>query len=463
MTHGFGGVVALAAVVLVASTAGAEEPPGSTRVAGYVGCWYSIGATKDEFKFKYSGGMATYPQQHAPIAVYDGPSNRTYFVYGGANEARTSILHMVSYFDHATGTVPRPVVLLDKKTTDAHDNPVLQVDEAGYLWVFSNSHGAGRPSFIHRSLKPRSIDGFERILKSNFSYGNAWVVPGHGFLFLHTKYAAGRGLRFMTSPDGREWSGPTPLAKIDQGDYQVSWRRGGTVGTAFDYHPRPLGLDARTNLYYLQTPDAGATWTTAGGHAVTLPLAEPANAALVRDFAAEGKLVYLKDLNFDAEGRPVVLFLTSKGHLPGPKQGPHQWQTAHWTGEGWRFRPFTTSDHNYDHGSLSIEAGGLWRVIAPTEPGPQPYGTGGEMVIWTSADEGATWLKGKQLTVGNGRNQTYARRPLDARPDFYALWADGDARAKSESSLYFTDREGSHVWRLPARVEGDSARPEVVK
>lgn len=50
---------------------------------GYRGIWYSNGATKDQYAFKYSGGMATYPQQHAPIACYAAAANKTFFVYGG--------------------------------------------------------------------------------------------------------------------------------------------------------------------------------------------------------------------------------------------------------------------------------------------------------------------------------------------------------------------------------------------
>ena len=73
------------------------------------------------------------------------------------------LLHMVSYYDHATGKVPRPTILLDKLTKDAHDNPVIAVDDRGYLWIFSTSHGTGRPSYIHRSREPYSIDEFERI------------------------------------------------------------------------------------------------------------------------------------------------------------------------------------------------------------------------------------------------------------------------------------------------------------
>jgi len=405
--------------------------------------------------------MATYPQQHAPIAIYDEASDRTFFVYGGADRERKSILHMVSYYDHATGTVPRPAILLDKKTNDAHDNPTLQIDAEGRLWIFSNAHGTGRPSFIHRSVAPRSIDAFEKVVETNFSYGDPWFVPGRGFLFLHTKYQGGRGLRFIVSRDGVDWSEPSPIAHIDMGDYLVSWAKGQTVAMAFDFHPRPLGLDARTNLYYLQTRDMGGTWTRADGRRVELPLSKPDNPALVRDYQAEGKLVYLKDVNFDAEGRPVILFLTSAGHLPGRRNGPHAWQTARWDGREWIVRPFTTSDHNYDHGSLSIEDDGLWRVIAPTDPGPQPFGTGGDMVMWTSADQGETWTRVKRLTADPERNHTYARRPVSAHPDFYAIWADGDARARSESRIYFADRLG-RVRRLPDQMTAETQAPEIV-
>ncbi|MEZ5364084.1 MAG: hypothetical protein R2748_17530 [Bryobacterales bacterium] len=97
-------------------------------------------------------------------------------------------------------------------------------------------------------------------------------------------------------------------------------------------------------------------------------------------------------------------------------------------------------------------------MIAPTDPGPQPYGTGGDMVMWTSQDQGASWKRRKTLTRNSPRNHTYARKPVNAHPDFYALWADGNAWEPSESSLYFTDREGSAVWRLPESMDA-SAEP----
>ena len=176
---------------------------------GYHGIWYMNQPTGDEYAYKYSGGFATYPQQHVPIAIYSAAANKTFFVYGGSTGKPKELACMVSYFDHATGKVPRPRAVLVKKTDDAHENPTLQIDDSGHLWVFCNSHGPANNSYIFRSVAPYSIDEFEQIVRTNFSYSEPWFVPGKGFLFLHTRYTNGRRfLNWMTSPDGREWSAP---------------------------------------------------------------------------------------------------------------------------------------------------------------------------------------------------------------------------------------------------------------
>lgn len=440
---------------------------------GFRGIWYANQRTGDQYAYKYSGGMATYPQQQAPLAIYRAEVRKTFFVYGGTT-ARTGrdrqrLWHMVSYYDHATGEVARPRILLDKRTSDAHDNPVLQIDDRGSLWIFSPSHGTSRPSFIHKSSRPWSIDEFERVSETNFSYAQPWHLPRQGFLFLHTKYGgakslgldAQRCLFWATSGDGQTWSEPRLLAAIELGDYQVSWRSGGRVATAFDYHPRPVGLNARANVYYAQSDDFGRTWTNAAGKRLVTPLVTVDNDALAFDSRAQQQLVYLKDLNFDRQGRPIVLFLTSQGYEPGPASGPRQWQTLHWTGGQWQRRPLTTSDNNYDHGSLYVEPDGAWRVVAPTDEGPQRFNPGGEMAAWTSTDAGATWTKERSLTRGSPLNHSFARRPLDADDDFYTFWADGHGREPSESALYFANRRGE-VRRLPRTMDGPTARPEPV-
>jgi len=191
---------------------------------------------------------------------------------------------------------------------------------------------------------------------------------------------------------------------------------------------------------------------------VTLPVAAADHPSRVLDTVALDRSVYLKDLAFDAAGRPVILYLTSRDYRPGASSGPFTWSTARWTGTAWTHRVVTTSDHNYDHGSLYVEADGTWRVIAPTDPGPQPWGTGGEMVVWTSRDEGTTWSRTQTLTHGSPRNHSYARKPLHAHPGFYALWADGNPLEPSASRVYFATRDGD-VFVLPDRMTDASAAP----
>jgi hypothetical protein len=264
----------------------------------------------------------------------------------------------------------------------------------------------------------------------------------------------------MTSPDGIKWSKWSRIAAIDKGHYQISTAGKNKAGTAFNFHPEGKGLNWRTNLYYIETADFGRTWQTVDGQKLTLPLTDVENPALVYDYQKEGLNVYLKDIRLDKEGKPVILFITSRGYESGPKNDPRTWTTARWTGREWQIRPAFVSDNNYDMGSLYIEADGTWRIIGPTETGPQPYNPGGEMAMWTSKDLGKTWKKVKQLTKDSPHNHTYARCPVNAHPDFYAIWADGHGRKPSQSSLYFCDKQGN-VRGLPREMTENLVKPEL--
>jgi hypothetical protein len=100
-------------------------------------------------------------------------------------------------------------------------------------------------------------------------------------------------------------------------------------------------------------------------------------------------------------------------------------------------------------------------VIAPTDPGPQTYNTGGSIVLWRSSDQGHQWTKMRDMTPGCTRNQSYPRRPVDANPDFYAFWADGNGRKPSESHLYFSNKQGN-VFELPYQMTTETAKPKEV-
>ncbi len=453
------------------------------RAPGYRGIWYFIGKTGNEYVHKYSGGLGTYPANHYPFSVYAPAVKKTFFCYGGVLDSTSKELcHMVGFYDHQTGMVSRPTLLLNKQTDDAHDNPVIQLDANGYVWIFSTSHGVERPSFIHRSRQPYQIDAFERVSATrlnetgqrvpfdNFSYVQSYYQPGRGFLNLMTHYdrnvlPAGptkprRTISFITSPNGVEWSAWQDIGVIEEGHYQTSGQRGNKIGSSFNYHPNTKtgsGLDYRTNLYYVETTDFGKTWRTADGQPVALPLKDIQNKALVKEYKSAGRNVYINDLNYDAAGQPLVLYVTSKGPEPGPQNGPYEWHIAHWNGRAWAVYDVAQSDHNYDMGSLYVE-GNVWRIIGSVGAGAQAFGTGGSLALLESRDRGKTWKTIRELTPGSTRNHSYPRRPVRAHPDFMAFWADGNARQFSPSALYFCNQQGQ-VFQLPTTMTTDLAKP----
>jgi len=431
-------------------------PPLSGAIAGYRGIWFTLGQFTRHGD-KYSGGLGTYTANHNPMAVYAPKVHKTFFTYGGTTDKHERrLLIMVSYYDHKTGTVPRPVIVHDKQgVDDPHDNGSINIDAAGHIWLFVSGRGRHRPGFKYRSQQPYSIVAFDRISEEEMTYPQPWPLPKLGWLHLFTKYTKGRELYWETSPDGRTWSEDQKLAGFG-GHYQVSGTHGKKVGTFFNYHPDG-NVDKRTNLYYAQTEDGGKTWTTVDGKPLALPLSEVKNPALVIDYEAQGLLMYTCDLNFDPEGHPLLLYVTSRGYAPGPENDPREFRLTRWTGRRWETSVVAKTDHNYDMGSLWV-ARNEWKVIAPTLPGPQPYGSGGEMCLWSSTDHGATWTLKKQVTQNSPRNHNYARRPVNAHDPFFAFWADGDPNQFSESRLYFCNSNGEQLWQLPYDMESDTAK-----
>ncbi|GAB5406712.1 MAG: BNR-4 repeat-containing protein [Aureliella sp.] len=470
---------------LACTTYGQDTPAEVRRVDGYKGIWFTLGqyygkgsagkayserSRKPVFPYgdKYSGGLGTYTAKHTPLAIYSEAAKKTFFVYGGTTaKDERHLLCMISFYDHANHRVPKPVVVHDKQTVDdPHDNPSIAIGDDGHIWVFVSGRGKVRPGFKYRSIRPLSIDGFDLVSTQEMTYPQPHFAPGLGCLHLFTKYTGVRELYWESSKAGRIWTADQKLAGIREpgdsrgGHYQTSARLGNRIGTFFNRHPNG-NVDRRTDLYYVETNDFGATWKTVDGNKITTPITKVDSPARAVDFASQERNVYLKDMNFDSQGRPVLLYVTSCGHEPGPPNDPRQFEILRWSGTDWLRSVVCSADHNYNMGSLYIEEDS-WRVCIPDIQGPQPYHAGGEMTYWQSTDQGATWQLAQQITQGSDRNRNYARRPIGAAEPFHAFWADGDPTQLSESHLYFCDATGTRLWRLPYQMRGDWATPERV-
>lgn len=453
-------------LILIGLTSSAQSL-NNTKMDGYRGIWFELNQ-KYEYGDKYSGALGTYTADHIPLAIYSGKANKTFFVYGGTtNENERHLLCMIGEFDHKTGMVSKPTVIFDKQgVNDPHDNPSLMIDDEGFLWVFVSGRNTSRPGYKFRSVKPLNIDRFEQVTKEEMTYPQPWNTT-LGYFHFFTKYTGVRQLYFESSADGKNWTEDNLLAAIAEkpgeqsGHYQISnVFNGKKLGTFFNRHPQG-NVDKRTDLYYLQTDDLGKTWENVAGETVDIPLLKPNNQARAIEYKSQGKNVYLHDMGFDAGGNPVCLYIRSNGHEPGPKSVPYEWCITRWNGKQWQTSVVTESDHNYDMGSLYISEK-KWRIVGPTEPGPQKWGVGGELVVWESDDSGKIWKKSKQITGNSKFNHSYVRRPVDFQPPFCFFWADGHSHNFCKSELYFGDFDGN-IWKLPYTMKRDYEKPEKVK
>lgn len=456
-------------VVNAERLAGGEGMDGQ-RVDGYRGIWFTIGQSKSEYGDKYSGGLGTYTMKHIPMAVYSKEVNKTFFVFGGTPKTEDRyLLCMVGCYDHATGKLCKPVVVHDKgcyRVSDPHDDPTIQIDRDGYIWIFVAGRANKRPGIRYRSHSPYDISSFDYVNESLMAYPEVIYDREKGFFLFDTRYDGVRRTFFQTSPDGVNWSDFYPIASIIEpgetksGHYQFSNYDGKKLVCCFNRHING-NVDTRTNIYYIQSTDWGKTWTTAAGEKVELPILREEGPALIRNFRLEGKNCYIKDINFDHKGNPVIYYVTSDNHIAGPEGGERIHGVAHWTGKKWIFNEFAKSTHCYDSGSIWVD-GKTWIIISPTDDGPQKWGTGGEMVMWKSTNQGKSWKKVKALTCNSPRNHGYARRPLNCNDDFFAFWADGNPDKPSISCLYFCNKRGD-VYRMPYNMTEEWEYPQLVK
>jgi hypothetical protein len=431
------------------------------KAPGYMGLW-SRSEKSPEYGYKYSGGMGTFSSQHRPMAIYSPTAGKTYFVYSGTSNPDESHLQiMISYYDHRSHLVPKPVVVHDKMgVNDPRDNASIAIDTKGYLWVFISGRGRTRPGLIYKSTLPGSIDNFELIMEDEILFPQPFWMKDSCFFLLHSKLLKGRELYWTSSTDGRNWSKSSKIAGMG-GHFQVSGAYGNSVFTAFNYCPDG-DVDKRTNLYLLKTDDFGRTWKSIDNKVVETPVTALLNDALIKDFESEKQLVFINDLNFDAEGNPVIVAIISRDIREGVIDNSLSLIVINWKGGKWNFNKVCDVDHNYDTGPIYTSAG-EWEIIAPTGKGPVENRTGGEMVQWVSRNEGRDWEKSTEITSGSIRNNSFPRRPRNNNKEFYSFWVDGDPDKLSPSQLFFTNQKCNKVWMLPFKMNKDFERPVRIK
>lgn len=438
-------------------------PLNVTRADGYAGQWYSP-SRGPTMRMGFGGGLAFFPMGSQPVAVYAPTADKTFFVYAGTPAPGDQLTDnqplqvAISYYDHKTGTVPHPVVLLNG-SAGAYGCPALTIDATGRLYVFSAMLGTELPGQIVRSVRPYDISAWEKIGEMAFRSPQAWFVPGQGFMLLHTRLVNEQpSVFFSISPDGLAWSKPVRLATFGVVDACVSGQFRNKVGVGLGSRPGGTPPTGRSGLYYLETSDLGKTWQAYPRLTFALPLKTEDNGAKAYDYGSDWSL-FLRNLVFSPMGYPIILQVVRQSSTVEPVRQSRLWTVTRWVGRGWESAATLSSDSDFDGGDLAADRLALY-LAAATIPGPQPETAGGDMVRWKSLDQGRSWYP-ERLTHDSPVNQNWSRHPVNAVAAVDFLWADGNALKPSPSRIYFADRAGN-TYVLPTLMKADTAKPELL-
>ncbi|NUQ63715.1 MAG: DUF2341 domain-containing protein [Pirellulales bacterium] len=395
------------------------------------GVWHASGCTRrvsPKANTVYGGAHATYCSWTRPMAVYAPSQEKTFFVFGNAENAPT-----ISCYDHRSQSLAPAVEVGRNPDMDAHKNPHLLIDSEGYLYIFFRAHCT--PTHLVKSARPFDITDWRPmgVVVENSSYPQPWQLKAGQITVLYRGGGTHDATEsFVVSGDGGQtWSQPQAIVtpEPNNGCYAVSIAENGP-------YPRKVHMAwsltrgdwwQRYHVFYASSDDGGSTWKRSDGAPYTLPITEPTS-QLVFESEAPDRGVWLKDIQLDSKGNPYILFVDGN-----TLTYDCVWRLAGCSGGKWSLYEVAKSDHMYDGGSLVILSDNDFRIYAPTTAS-QPYEDGGEMDEWQSTDGGRTWTAVKRLTSGSQFSHNHVKTVFNhGRGDFRVFWSYGDARVPPES------------------------------
>jgi len=394
------------------------------------GIWHASGATErvsPKARTVYGGAHATYCAWTRPMAVYAPAADKTFFVFGNADNSPT-----IGLYDHKMKKLGHAVVVGSNPDMDAHKNPHILIDEQGYIYVFYRSHCT--PTYLAKSANPYDISEWVDmgVVVQRSSYPQPWQLKSNEIFVLYrgggTHDATESAVR--STDGGKSWSEPMAIVATPpkNGCYAVSIAEHGA-------YPRKVHLAwsvtrgkwwQRYHVFYAHSDDGGTTWKKSDGSVCELPITEPVSEVVFRSDVPD-RGVWLKDIQLDSNGYPYILFVDAN-----TLTYECIWRIAKCVAGKWSLHTVAKSDHMYDGGALVMFADDDIRVYAPTTPS-QPYQDGGEIEEWQSTDGGITWTNTKHLTSGSKYSHNHVKAVSNGASDFRVFWNYGDANNSPET------------------------------
>ena len=396
------------------------------------GAWYSCCSINDYTQ--YHTPAATYYTTLRPNGIrFAGMHDRSYFVYGDYSRDPA-----IRYYDNSTGILSEAVIAGRTQIPgDAHGNPSLLIDDDGYIYVFFGCHH--NPIQVRRSKAPENILEWEEEVQISVTatYPQPYMLDSGTIItsFRESAGVATAGWGYVTSTSkGQEWSSCRLLVSEPKNFiYALSEVVRNSSGES-SYHLAitPFSDETRLyeNIYYLRSDDGMETFQASDGTVIAgeppFPLSQLELVYVNTDSSS-----HINDFAIGGDGTPFILFNEgpwSQAALPAPGE----WKLARRSEAGWVISSIAPCNHLFDRGCLLVDRAPHLRAFLPAG---KDLHDGGEMIEYSSEDNGLTWELSDQITWNSGLSHNYAVRVLGAAQDFQVFWSFGSSEPCGSSAM----------------------------
>lgn len=344
---------------------------------------------EDDVKYIQSSDMMSRCAEY-----YNGTTYVAYMTHG-------YFIKVVSY-DHETNNWSSPVTIVKAKI-NTHSSPVLVVAENGTINIFYGCHD----EFYHNfSAEPENITAWSAG-DQPFSY-TTYPKPvrmsnGTIYLFGHhtgTVIQENSLSYCISTTNGTSWSSPVHLANFSVQNIApycpaVAMDSDDDIHVAFEDY----GIDRPESMYYFRYDSVNATWEAHNGTELTLPISNTSYCTFIADFTSD-TLSHIVDIAVNSDGSPLILYGDADDYRVALIDGTTYSLIN------------TGRDSRWDTGRLHYVNDTFYRAyLIRHGVGNETFGDrGGDVFIYESWDDGASWSLFERATTSNYTN--YDPKPV---------------------------------------------------
>lgn|GEM_PF-2795130 len=353
---------------------------------------------------------------------------------------------------------------------DPHNSYAIGIDALGRVHVAGNLHN--RPLAYMRSAPgdPREWSAEPMIgsEEESVTYPTFVRLPGGALLFLYRDGRSGHGDVYLNRlpPHGGGWerlgmlvegrsSGESPYLN------HVAVSAGGAVHVSGCFRARSASAAWNRDVWHATSEDGGATWRSAAGERLELPLSHASAPIAVPTAPSGSGLVNQTGMDVDRDGNPHIAYFRYDER--GATQIAHAWHD----GAAWRTRDVTALTHRMEIDTPIVDAsvarpalacmddGEVWTIFradhdgyggrvvcARCTPGREPR----EVAIY-AGDLGA-WEPSFDTTALRGRNELHLL--LTAAPPYALDDEEAPERGWTEQPIGVLSLSGEDLTRALA-------------